>query len=184
MKAPILESIRARFSVRKFDSRPVDRETILRCLEAARLAPSAENSQPWRFLVLDDPEVIRQFSRAAFSGIYRPTAWAASAPVLILLLSEPDIIADRIGKWIQGLPFHLLDMGIAGTHLVLQAQSLGLGTCWVGWFDFRKTRKFFDLPGALKVCGMIALGYAQPGQSERTRRRKSLEQICQFNSWG
>jgi nitroreductase len=183
MKAPILESILKRSSVRKFDSRRVERDMIMSCLEAARQAPSAENSQPWRFLVLDDPELVREFSRHAFSGIYRPTGWAAAAPVLVLLLAEPDMIANRIGRWIQRLPFYLLDMGIAGTHLVLQAQSLGLGTCWIGWFDMRKTRKFFDLPGAYKVCGMIALGYPLPGQSDRIRRRKPLEQLAQFNSW-
>ncbi|MBN1893598.1 nitroreductase family protein [bacterium] len=183
MNASLLESIRTRFSVRKFDGRCVDREILQICLEAARLAPSAENSQPWRFLILDDPETIRSFGRSAFSGIYSLTGWAASAPVLIVLLAEPDLIAGRIGKWIQRLPFYLLDMGIAGTHLVLQAQSLGLGTCWIGWFDLRKTRKFFGLPKGIKVCGMIALGYPQPGQPVRKRSRKPLEELCRFNSW-
>lgn len=180
---PIISSIVKRRSVRKFDSRPVEREKILACLEAVRLAPSAENKQPWRFVVLDDPAVKQAFGETAFSGIYRPTRWALNAPVLVVLLAELDIVAHRLGKWIQGTPFYLIDMGIAGEHFVLEAQSLGLGTCWIGWFHAKKAGKFLKVSRKYRVCGALALGYPGSRLKPRPLRRKTIGEIGFFNEW-
>jgi nitroreductase len=181
---PILQPVLDRRSVRKFDARPVEREKILACVEAARLAPSAENIQPWRFVVLDDPEAKNRFGEAAFSGIYRPTRWALGAPVLVALLAELNVITHKLGRWIQGTQYHLIDAGIAGTHFVLQAQSLGLGTCWVGWFHARKAHRVLELPPKVKVCEIIALGYPAPDFQPRRLKRKPLGEIVFFNRWG
>jgi len=180
---PIIQSIQDRRSVRKYDSRPVERDKISACIEAARFSPSAENVQPWRFVVLDDPDVKRAFGEKAFSGIYRHTRWALEAPVLVVLLSELNVVAHRIGRWIQGIPFYLLDMGIAGEHFVLQARELGLGTCWIGWFDVKKTEKFLKVPKHVKACGILALGYPQPRFRARPIRRKPLDEIAHWNGW-
>lgn len=159
------------------------REVILSCVEAARLAPSAEHVQPWRFVVVDDPEQRDALSGAAFSGIYSHTRWAAKAPVLIAVCAELDILANRIGKAIQKLPFYLLDIGIAGEHLVLQAQSLGLGTCWIGWFDFRKSKKILNIPRQVRLCGLIAVGYPESQSRKSKKKRKDIEEIVRFNQW-
>jgi nitroreductase len=165
-----LELVQSRRSIRKYQDKPVEREKILQCIEAARLAPSAENVQPWRFIILDDPEIIRQMSDQAFSGIYSPIRFAAKAPVIVVILAKLDILANRIGKQIQGTQFYLLDIGIAGEHLVLQAQELGLGSCWIGWFNARKIKKdtiWKILPGltALKIkkCQHDILSTINPG---------------------
>ncbi|MEW5901511.1 MAG: nitroreductase family protein [Acidobacteriota bacterium] len=175
--------MRKRRSVRRYLDRPVEREKILVCLEAARLAPSAENVQPWRFLVLDDPAVKEKFSAAAFSGIYSFSRFAARAPVLIVILARLDILANRIGKQIQDVSFYLLDIGIAGEHLVLQAEELGLGTCWIGWFNARKTRKYFGIPRKYKIVSLMALGYSEQ-RPPREKNRKSLSEIAWFNQCG
>ncbi|MDZ7414404.1 MAG: nitroreductase family protein, partial [candidate division KSB1 bacterium] len=94
--------MRTRRSIRKFVDRPVEREKILACIEAARWAPSAEHVQPWRFIVVDDAELKDRLARTAFSGIYSATRWAARAPVLIALLARPDLIANRLGARLQG----------------------------------------------------------------------------------
>jgi len=183
MKTPFQELVSSRRSVRRYLDRPVEREKILACLEAARLAPSAQNSQPWRFLVIDDPELKRRFSQEVFSGLYSMSKFAARAPALILICARPDFKAGLIGKQLQGVPFHFIDIGIAGEHIVLQAQELGLGTCWIGWFNIRRTRKFFGLPRGLRPVCLLALGYFEP-RPPRDKVRKKIEDIVSFNKFG
>jgi nitroreductase len=180
--SPVRRLMEERRSVRRFLDKPVPRDIILACLEAARLAPSAEHVQPWRFLVIDDPGLREGFAREAFSGIYFPTKFAAQAPVLILILSRPDIVANKLGRQIQGVAFHLIDIGIAGEHLVLAAQELGLGSCWIGWFSGRRTRRFFNLPRAYKPVAIIALGYYEKTEP-REKKRKPLSEIAWFNTF-
>ena len=169
-----------RMSIRRFSDKPVERDKIFTCLEAARIAPSAENSQPWRFLIVDDPEVKNKFAGKVFSGIYKVSKFAAKAPVLILIMAQLDIVAHKLGKKIQNVQFHLIDIGISGEHLVLQAEELGLGTCWMGWFDVRKARKFFKIPKKYKIIALMPVGYYEKKPS-RKRKRKSMEEIAWFN---
>ena len=182
-KDSIFNTIMKRRSVRRFEQKPVDRKLIFSCLEAARFAPSAENSQPWRFLIIDDPDVKSAFGEKIFSGIYRHTRWAINAPVLVVLLADLDFVTHRIAKVIQGIPFYLIDLGIAGEHFVLQAHSLGLGTCWIGWFHFKKARRFLKLPNNLKICDLIALGHPAKGWEAKQKKSKSIDEITRFNRW-
>lgn len=180
MATSLLQLIKSRRSIRQYQNKSVEREKIIQCLDAARFAPSAENVQPWRFIVIDDPAVKEQFAEHAFSGIYSPTRFAAKAPVIIVMLAKLDILANRIGKQIQGIHFYLIDCGIAGEHLVLQAQELGLGTCWIGWFNIKRVRKFLKIPGTYKIVSLISMGY--PGEIKSTaKKRYSLEEIAWFN---
>jgi nitroreductase len=177
----IIKEIDQRKSIRKFDKKPVDRDVILQCVEAARLAPSADNVQPWRFLVIDDLHLKNTFGNEVFSGIYRATRWALKAPVIVVLLARLDIITNRIGKFIQKTPFYFIDVGISGEHFVLQAQSLGLGTCWIGWFNIPKAKKILNIPNNIKVCQLIALGYPDGKPEKNKRKRKDIEEIVFFN---
>ena len=177
------ELVQNRRSVRRYTDQPVEREKILACLEAARLAPSADNVQPWRFLVIDDAEMKKKFADGVFSGIYSKSKFASKAPVLILLLARLDIVANRIGKQIQGIHYYFIDAGIAGEHAVLQAEDLGLGTCWIGWFNTRKARKIAKIPSKYKIVSLLSLGYPErkPG---REKKRKALSEIAWFNRIG
>ncbi|MGB3863847.1 MAG: nitroreductase family protein, partial [Candidatus Aminicenantaceae bacterium] len=98
---PFQKIVQERRSIRRYTEKPVERDKILVCLEAARLAPSADNSQPWRFLVLDDLDLKRRFCDEVFSGIYSVSKFAKKAPVLIVILARLNIIAHRVGKQIQ-----------------------------------------------------------------------------------
>lgn len=175
--------VQSRRSIRRFLDKPVEREKILCCLEAARVAPSADNVQPWRFLVIDEPEIIEILAKKSFSGIYFISKFAAKAPVLIVILARLDIIANRIGKQIQNINFYLIDIGIAGEHIVLQAEELGLGTCWIGWFNARQTRKILRIPRRYKIVSLMAMGYYEKKPS-REKKRKKLEEIAWFNKIG
>jgi nitroreductase len=175
-----LQLVQTRRSVRRFLDRPVDRDLILQCVEAARLAPSAENVQPWRFLILDDPETRLKFCKENFTGLYRVTQWAEKAPVLVVMLAQRDILANRIGKQITGIQYYLLDMGIGGEHFCLQAAELGLGTCWIGWFSPRKTQRSLGLPRKYKAVALLALGYPAEG-AVRPLKRRNQNEIYWFN---
>jgi len=182
MNSTITQVIKARRSIRKYQDKPIEREKILQCIEAARLAPSAENVQPWRFIVIDDPELKDEFSQQAFSGIYRPMLFAAKAPVIIVILAKLDIFANRIGKQIQGIHYYFIDTGIAGEHFALQAQELGLGTCWIGWFHPRKVRKVLKIPRNYKIVSLMSVGY--PGEIKlKEKKRLSIDEIAWFNGF-
>lgn len=177
-----LDLVRKRRSVRRFLDKPVEREKIISCIEAARLAPSAQNVQPWKFLVVDDPETKKKFADAVFSGIYSPSKFAAHAPILVLQLASLDFITNVIGKQIQNIHFYLIDSGIAGEHIVLQAAALDLGTCWIGWFNIKKARKFFNIPKKYKIVNIFAMGYYEK-RPVKEKKRKKLEEILSFNKF-
>ncbi len=182
-KYPFQQLVKSRRSIRRYLEKPVEREKILACIEAARLAPSADNVQPWRFLIIDDPDLKAQFAKKVFSGIYFVTKFAAKAPVIILILARLDIIANRIGKQIQNIHYYYIDSGIAGEHIVLQAEELGLGTCWIGWFNPRRARKFLKIPRKYKIVSLMTMGYYEKKPSREKKRRK-LEEIAWFNKIG
>lgn len=155
-----LELVSKRQSCRKYQNRPVDRGMIERCLEAARLAPSACNSQPWRFIVVQDPVLRAKVSEAAFSGIFRMNSFAINAPVLVFLIREKSRYAAQMGGQVRGVQYNLIDLGIAGEHFILQAAEEGLGACWIGWFNERAVKKVLGLSWHVKVDLMISLGYS------------------------
>ena len=172
--------IQTRRSVRRFKSDPVPREMLIQCVEAARLAPSAENVQPWRFVIVDDPQLKDELAKKAFSGIYSATRWASKAPVLVVILAELDILANRLGKQITGLHYYLIDIGIGGEHFVLQAHELGLGSCWIGWFSQKGVRKALNVPRKYKPVLMLAVGFPDVVKFKEKKRR-TLDDICWFN---
>jgi nitroreductase len=172
--------LRNRRSIRRFLPAPVEREKLRACLEAARLAPSAHNAQPWRFVVVDDPGLKDRLAAAAFSGVYSGSKFAAQAPIIIVLLAKRGLIAHHLGGRLQNIPYHFIDMGIAGEHIVLQAEELGLATCWMGWFNYRRVRKVLKIPRTFKVVAMMPVGYAEK-RPKREPPRKTFEEVVTFN---
>jgi nitroreductase len=179
----VMDLIQARRSVRRYADRPVERRLIEECLDAARLAPSAENAQPWRFIVVDDAEAKERLAKAAFSGIYRPTRFAAKAPVIVAVLAKPDIIANRLGRAIQGTKYYLIDCGIACQQLVLRATELGLGMCYIGWYSKRGVRKALQVPRSHDIVVLLAMGYPE-GQPGKARPRRELYELVSYNRFG
>ena len=176
--------ISTRHSVRKYQDKPVEREKINACLEAARLAPSACNSQPWEFIVIDDPKVKADFAKEAFSGVYQMSAWVAKAPVIVAAVSDKGSFVSRMGGFLRRTEFYLIDHGIACEHFVLRAWDLGLGTCWIGWLNSDKAGKFFHLPGNKKIEHLLAVGYPAPETAhDKPHTRKKLEEIVSYNAY-
>ena len=99
------------------------------------------------------------------------------------MLAKLDVVANRIGKQIQGIHYYFIDMGIAGEHIVLQAEELGLGTCWIGWFSTRKTRKLLNIPRKYKIVSLLSIGYKE-SRPTKEKQRKTLSEIAWFNKIG
>jgi nitroreductase len=177
---PFLDLVRTRQSERKYSDKPVPRDMIERCLEAARLAPSACNSQPWTFMVVEG-EIKDRLAAAAFSGIYSMNAFAARAPVLVVVMTERSKYAARLGGQIRGVQYSLIDIGISCEHLILQAAEEGLGTCWLGWFNEKGVKKALDLPRASRIDVIISLGYPE-SVNLRDKSRKSADEVRRFLS--
>lgn len=147
-------------------------------LEAARLAPSACNKQPWRFVVVQDKATcMRLIDEAFLAGI--PMKWAANAGAIIALGMEKSAITHKIAPRISGVDYPLLDLGIAGEHLVLQAAELGLGTCWIGWIKPKEVRRIVGWPRSIEPVGLITVGW--PASDERkVRPRRSIDEIVKW----
>lgn len=171
-----LELATRRRSVRSYRDDPVSEELLATCLEAARLAPSACNAQPWHFVVVDKPEVRRRLaeeSRLPGTGMNR---FVFEAPVVVALLSERPNITSQIGGFLKGKPFYLLDLGIVAEHFCLQAAELGLGSCMIGWFNEKAVSRLLRLPRGKRIALLITVGY--PAGEQKPKRRKPLEEIA------
>jgi nitroreductase len=174
------ELVQTRRSVRKYRPTPVPRELIDQCLDAARLAPSACNGQPWSFIVVDNAEDKDRLCDAAFGGIYSSNRFVRQAPVIIVVITEENSYQTKAGGFFRNVKYALIDIGIAGEHLALKASELGLGTCWLGWFSERGVRKALHLPRAAQIDIMFSLGY--PADTERPKNRRRLDEIRVYYS--
>lgn len=175
-----LKLVNKRYSLRKYADMPVPREVIERGLEAARLAPSACNSQPWHFIVVDQEPLRTQLAAAAFSGVYAMNAFAKAAPALIVAVRQPSRASAAIGGAVRGIQYGLIDVAIACEHLVLQAADDGVGSCWLGWFNEKAVKKLLGIPRANRVDTIISLGYPAE-ETERKKLRKEIDTIRTFN---
>lgn len=174
--------VQNRQSDRAYDTRPVDREVILRIIEAARLAPSACNAQPWHFIVVDEPELKNKLADAAASRVLGINHFTKQAPVHIVIVMEPANLNSNFGSFVKGKTFPLIDIGIAAEHICLAAKAEGLGSCMLGWFDEPAVKKLLDIPKSRRVPLIITLGY--PASDEvRQKRRKDFNEIVSFNKY-
>ena len=173
-----LELCQKRQSDRAYDpSRPVPRAALERCVEAARLAPSACNSQPWEFIVVTDPEVRGKLA-ATFAGPYKMNAFAKDAGALVAVVRRKPRLAAFIGGLWRGTYFPWIDLGIAGEHFVLQAAEEGLGSCWLGWFNERAVKRLLGVGWGRKVEYLISVGW--PAAETREKKRQPLCEMSRF----
>ncbi|MBF0385848.1 MAG: nitroreductase family protein [Candidatus Omnitrophica bacterium] len=176
-----LELAKKRRSCREYSQNPVPREMIEKCLEAARLAPSACNSQPWYFVVVDSPELKDALGMEAFSGIYSMNSFAKEAPVLVVYIREKSKSSAVMGGLLRGVHYNFIDEGTAITHFILQAAELGLGSCWLGWFNEKAVKKVLKLPASKRIDSMISLGFPSNTASEAIQKpRKQMNEIRDY----
>jgi nitroreductase len=176
-----LELARTRQSVRKYIAKAVEPEKIARCIEAARLAPSACNSQPWKFIIIDNAELKDRIAQETYNAVVSFNKFVKEAPVLVAIVMEKPTLVSQIGGRIKDKDFYLIDIGIAAEHFCLQAAEEGLGTCMLGWFNEKKIAAMLHLPGSKRIGLLITLGYSD--SSLREKIRKTTDEIVKYNRY-
>ncbi len=171
-----------RESTRKYSDKPVEREKIEQIMESCRMAPSACNSQPWRFVIVTEKEKKDQLARASYGPLMSFNKFAPQAPVIAAIVGEKPNWLSRVGGNVKDKDFYLMDIGIVAEHFCLQAAELGLGSCMIGWFDEPKARKIIEVPDNKRILLLITLGY--PAKEKiRKKIRKSAEQVWSWEKY-
>lgn len=175
--------IQLRQSVRKYSSQPVETEKLMQCIEAARLAPSASNSQPWSFIIVNEKELLQKTGKACQGPLRTFNNFVTTAPVIAVMVIEKPKILTEMGGRIKNKEYPLIDIGIASEHFCLQATELGLGTCMLGWFDERTIKLLLNIPEEKTIGLIITLGYAPENYKLRKKIRKPIESIIRWNGY-
>jgi nitroreductase len=160
-----MTAIKSRRSIRKYKAKQIPQDVLLQVLEAARMAPSGANRQPFQLIVVTDPE-----KKKGLVPLCKNQQFVDEAPVFIAGVDDP------LQKWSK------VDLSIALDHLSMAAVELGLGTCWVGAFDPEKLAAYLDVPKDRVITVCMSLGY--PDESPEARSRKSMNEITFWNSYG
>jgi len=168
----VYEAISARKSVRAFQEKDVPEEVITRLLQAGRLAPSANNRQEWRFVVVRD-----QAKRRALAQAARGQTFVGEAPVVLACCAETD---EHVMACKQLC--YPIDVAIAIDHITLCAVAEGLGTCWIGAFDEDQTKEILGIPAGIRVVALLPVGYPVD-VSPVEKRRLPLDAIVRYDRW-
>lgn len=170
----VFDAIQNRHSVRSYLSDEVPREKLTKILEAARLAPSAGNLQPWHFIIVTDGQMRKKLSKGRYAK------FLVESPIVIVGCGDRRVSPN----------WHLVDTTIAMQNMVLTATSEGLGTCWIGSFSEKQVKKILSIPERFRVVALLALGYRgkKTDLSRKVlhffRRKKKLEKITSLEKFG
>lgn len=177
-----LELVAQRQSDRAFDpSRPIEADKISRILDAVRLAPSACNAQPYRLIVVDDPELKNKVADTTSSRLLGMNHFTKQAPVHIVIVEENPNFTSGVGAVVKDKHFPYIDIGIVAAYISLAAADEGLGSCILGWFDEKRLKSVLGIPSRKRVLLDIVLGYS--AQPLREKKRKDLDKLIGYNKY-
>lgn len=177
-----LDLAKSRRSVRAYDGRTIPKGDLELCCEAARQSPSACNSQPWKFIIVDDEGLKKLIAKKVLSGLYNMNTFAASAASYIVMVSESLKLPALAAGKLLNMDYKRIDVGIACAHLVLQAQELGIGSCILGWFNEKELKRILHVPRGRRIELVIALGYPEKPVT-REKQLKKKEEVVSFNGY-
>lgn len=173
-----LEFAGKRESCRNFSNKKVAKEALVNCVSAAQLSPSACNSQPWRFIIVNNATVCHQVSLAVQNGSVNK--FTEKCPAFIVVLEQDarlrQEVADAMGTHQY---FAKFDIGLAAAHICFEALSQGLSTCILGWVNQERLKELLKFEDTEKVALVIAVGYANY-ENLRTKQRRPLEAIYEY----
>ena len=172
----VMEAIEKRRSIRVYENTPVSREQLMTFLEAIHLAPSWKDMQCWQVIVLSDRERILAPGELLHHNP-RQTGVFENVPYFIAVAADPAQSGDEEGK-----PYYMTDIGICLENACLAATEMGLGTCWIGWFDEQPIKEFLGLPENLRLVALTPLGV--PAQDPKPRPRKALADFVWDDTYG
>ena len=169
----LMEAIKTRRSIRKYKETPVPEGLLKEVLNAARLAPSADNAQPWKIIVIRDVQMKQKVTQAC-----NGQKFLIQAPVVLVVCGIPEEAFQTVGGYMSS---HVIDASIALDHVTLAAHSVGLGTCWVAWFKEEKVKDILGIPEDVRVVALTPLGY--PDESPERPSRKNLEELIAYDKY-
>lgn len=175
--------VKLRKSVRKYEDKKPDKDLIIKCIEAARLSPSACNSQPWSFIVVDDENLVQKVAGYCVPPVGGMNKFAKTAPVIIVQVMEKTNISSSIGSKITDREYNHIDTGLAMGNLCLQAADLGLGTCILGYFHEKEIKDLLGIPKSKRIGLLCTVGYEKGGQQESAKARKQLKDMLFYNRY-
>ncbi len=171
------ELCKQRQSCRDFADKPIEHEKLIKCIEAARLAPSACNSQPWRFVVAETPDIVKQVAKCTQElGI---NAYTDGAKAFIIVLEDHAVLMPKIRSFLDSQYFAKGDLGAAEVTLCYAAQEQGLGSCVLGIYNREKLCEILNLKPDTRFFCVIALGYPK-NETTLPKKRKDIEEIAKF----
>ena len=171
------ELISKRQSCRSYSGQKVEREKLEKCIDAARLAPSACNSQPWSFTAVSSDELAPKVAKCLQEmGMNKFTD---ACPAFIIITEETATLSARLGGKVKNQEYAPIDIGLATAQLCLAATEQGLSTCIIGWFNESALKDLLGIPKAKRIRLVIAVGYAAE-EELRQKNRKKLEDITRF----
>jgi nitroreductase len=168
-----------RQSDRNYLDQPVEPVKLERILECARMAPSACNAQPWKVIVVDEPDLRNKIADAMSNKLVGINHFTKQAPIQLVIVEEPGNYSSKLGGWIKKKHFPLIDIGIFAGYICMAAASEGLGSCMIGWFDEPVVKKYLKIPYSKRVALIVLIGY--PGKETREKIRKSTAEIVSRN---
>ncbi len=168
----VMEAINRRRSIRDYEDKPVPEEKLNKILEAARLSPSARNSQDRKFIVVRDKDTRLELARAS-----KGQQHVANAPVVIAAVGTKAEYHMP-----NEVPAYAVDMGIALDHMTLVAVEEGLGTCWIGGFIQEQAKNVLNIPDGSTIAALLTLGY--PKTMPEARPRKAFGDIICHETFG
>jgi len=174
--------VKGRRSTRKYLNKKIGRQDLESCVEAGRLAPSACNAQPWKFLIIDDENLKQQIAKNAFSGIYGMNYFVSAAAAFIIIITEKQRLFPKLGGMAMRTDFRLIDIGLACENIVLQAQDLDIGTCILGWYNEKAIKKILSIPRSRNIALVIALGYSTE-IDKKERKLKDFNETVSYNGY-
>ena len=179
------EMLEKRESCRAYSDRPVSREDLMKIVEAGRLSPSGCNAQPWKFIVVDEPEAKEKICDAlVVEGGATGVPFRKQVPAYIILVEQPAKVMPFVkAHYGDTQRFAQGDIGMAGMNMCYQALELGLSTCILGLNDQQKMEEYFGIPQGSEVRLVIAVGYSAENKAPRRKITKSIEDICSFKHW-
>lgn len=177
----MLELILRRQSDRKYSDKPIEAEKLDRIIEAGRMAPSACNAQPWKFIVVTDSEIKKNLAEATSARLLGMNVFVGQAPVLLVIIREKPNFSSKVGGTINSKDYSHIDIGIAAENICLQARAEGLGSCILGWFDEKQVRNILGIPSSKRVELIISIGYSL--SEYRAKKRKPKEVTVSYNKY-
>lgn len=176
--------LQKRESCRSYTDQAVERRQLIQIVEAGRLSPSGCNSQPWKFVVIDESEAKEKLMDALVVDGLTGCPWRKQVPAFILICEEKAKVLKSVVK-VYGTTqrFAQGDIGMATMNMCYEAMEQGLSTCILGMFDQKKLEESLEIPSDVTVRMILAVGYSAEPEGPRPKVRKQIDEVCSFNKW-